>query len=254
MPQFLPNFPNNPTIFASDLKQWQLNEEVKLAAEDLYMEYHRKILLLSLEYSQPAFAIENHLGQDRMQKEKKWKKYMSNNDSAQQVFHDSKQFNLTGLQPQIDFSLVVSSTDSRNFIFFDQLKEISDAMQIKGILVLASQYKTSHFFFQGRTVIQLVASIHLPPVPREGFYLPQRQTIKLELESILKNKPIKSMKLENTWRLLRGLQKKLIKLEKLEDSKVLSVDGGNQQIQVNTDVVMEPAPLLGDDEGLSDSE
>ncbi|KNZ50770.1 uncharacterized protein VP01_4248g2 [Puccinia sorghi] len=323
----------------------KLNEEVKLAAEALYMEYHRKSLLLSLEYSRPAVAIAKHLGQ------------------AQQVFHEADLdlsernilvaagYNQTNLpssstvplvqskEGQEDFArkkkMVLqkkmmewgSSTDSRNFTFFEQLKEISDAIQIKGILVLASQDHTSHFFFQGGTVIQLVASIHLPPVPRAGFYLPQRaQTIKgpktrsprqapgaeiykdvckgsaaknqaylssilgkmfldasggdscgwpgrntdaglaefklklvikknkLELESILKSKPIKSMNLEHTWRLLSGLQKKIIKLEKIEDRKVLSVDGGDQQVQVNTDVVMEPAPLLGDDEGLSDSE
>ncbi|KNZ48749.1 hypothetical protein VP01_5439g1 [Puccinia sorghi] len=137
--------PSNPHI-----KFCKLNQEVKLPAEDLYMEYHRKILLLSLEYSRQAVSIEKHCGQGQMQKENKWNKYMSNNDSAQQVFHDASNNKYEFIH---FFGGEVSSTDSRNFILFDQLKEISDAMQIKGILVLASKDHTSHFFFQGRSFI-----------------------------------------------------------------------------------------------------
>ncbi|PLW33825.1 hypothetical protein PCASD_15879 [Puccinia coronata f. sp. avenae] len=64
----------------------KLTEDVKQAAEDLYLEYHRKILLLSLEYSRPAVAIARYLGQGRMRRTNQWNDYVANSEAAQEEF------------------------------------------------------------------------------------------------------------------------------------------------------------------------
>jgi hypothetical protein len=71
---------------ATHIRYHKLTEEVKQAAEDLYLEYHQKILLLSLEYSRPATAIGIHVGQGRMRRDNAWNDYLANSEEAHQSF------------------------------------------------------------------------------------------------------------------------------------------------------------------------
>jgi hypothetical protein len=71
---------------ATHIRYCKLTEEVKHAAEDLYLEYHQKIVLLSLDYSRPVTAIGIHLGQGRMQRDNAWNDYLANSEEAHQSF------------------------------------------------------------------------------------------------------------------------------------------------------------------------
>ncbi|PLW42530.1 hypothetical protein PCANC_08620 [Puccinia coronata f. sp. avenae] len=64
----------------------KLTEDFKQEAKDLYLEYHWKILLLSLKYSRPAVAIAKYLGQGRMQRTNQWNDYVANSKAAQEEF------------------------------------------------------------------------------------------------------------------------------------------------------------------------
>ncbi|PLW18059.1 hypothetical protein PCANC_14705 [Puccinia coronata f. sp. avenae] len=154
---------------STHIKNRKLHEEVKLAAEDLYLEYHRKILLLSLEYSRPATSIARHLGQGCMRRENKWNDFRVNDKAAQAELHqtdlDLAERNQTvaaGYRQATNSTTTATAAPPLSNTFSDPLsnlfpdaflKEISDAMQIKGFLVLASQDHTSKYFWQGGSII-----------------------------------------------------------------------------------------------------
>ncbi|PLW11530.1 hypothetical protein PCANC_21321 [Puccinia coronata f. sp. avenae] len=122
-----------------------------------------------LEYSRPATSIARHLGQGRMQRENKWNDFRVNDEAAQAEIHrtdlDLAERNQTvaaGYRQATNSTTTATAAPPLSNTFLDPLsnlfpdaflKEISDAMQIKGFLVLASQDHTIKYFWQGGSII-----------------------------------------------------------------------------------------------------
>ncbi|OAV89665.1 hypothetical protein PTTG_27254 [Puccinia triticina 1-1 BBBD Race 1] len=73
------------------VKYTRLNEEIKLAGQDLFFEYQRKLHLLSLRHQRPFKSLATYLGQRRTrQKKSLWHKFQSAGQMAQKSYHQTQ--------------------------------------------------------------------------------------------------------------------------------------------------------------------
>jgi hypothetical protein len=80
-----------PKLQKTHVKYTQLNEEIKIAAQDVYFEYQQQLHLLSLKHQRPFKGLAKYLGQCRTrQKKSVWHKFQLSGQTAQKEYHQSR--------------------------------------------------------------------------------------------------------------------------------------------------------------------
>ncbi|EFP79835.1 uncharacterized protein PGTG_05060 [Puccinia graminis f. sp. tritici CRL 75-36-700-3] len=161
------------------VKYTRLNEEIKIAAQDVYFEYQRKLHLLSLKHQRPFKGLAKYLGQRRTRQKKTEnnigqrnkevaKSYnqlnaadrdlLNNNSEDQWVDADLSDDPNINERDQFDVrhqsnKKLLANVDTWARGVQLKLKEISDALGLEGFLIIADQDHRQPYFFQGGSLL-----------------------------------------------------------------------------------------------------